>query len=161
MRNVSWCADRFLATQSFNTVKGELMKTVAAAIILREQDVLLARRGPLEQLAGYWEFPGGKVEPGESLADCLQRELREELGVDAVIGDVVAESTYRYDHGSFLLVGMRTHLKSTNIRLTVHDQATWVPVTDLLSYALAPADIPIAAAIVADAANRVPGTQSQ
>jgi len=120
------------------------MKVVTAAIIITDQKALLTRRGPSEKLAGYWEFPGGKVEVGESLADCLRRELHEELGVDADIGDVMAESEYRYDHGSFLLVGMYASLFSNDLKLTVHDKAEWVPVDDLLSYKLAPADIQLA-----------------
>ena len=124
------------------------MKTVTAAIIIRDQKVLLTRRGPSEKLAGYWEFPGGKIEDEETLEDCLRRELSEELGVDAVIGEVVAESEYHYDHGSFLLVGMYASLLSDDLKLTVHDRAEWVPVEDLISYNLAPADVPIAEKIV-------------
>ena len=102
------------------------MKTVTAAIIIRDQKVLLTRRGPSEKLAGYWEFPGGKVEDGEALQECLGRELFEELGVAAVIGEVMAESEYHYDHGSFLLVGMYANLLSDGITLTVHDKC-YVP----------------------------------
>jgi 8-oxo-dGTP diphosphatase len=120
------------------------MRVVTAAIIISDQKVLLTRRGPSEKLAGYWEFPGGKVEDEETLEDCLRRELHEELGVEAVIGEVMAESEYHYDHGSFLLVGMYASLSSKDLKLTVHDQAEWVPVEDLLSYQLAPADIPLA-----------------
>ena len=120
------------------------MKVVTAAIIISDQKVLLTRRGRAEKLAGYWEFPGGKVEDGERLADCLRRELHEELGVDAVVGEVMAESEYHYGHGSFLLVGMYASLLSNDLKLTVHDKAEWVSVGDLLSYQLAPADIPLA-----------------
>jgi len=120
------------------------MKTVTAAIIIRNQKVLLTRRGPSEKLAGYWEFPGGKVEDGETLQECLERELLEELGVAAVVGEVMAKSEYHYDHGSFLLVGMYANLLSDDLKLTVHDSAEWVPIKGLLSYQLAPADIPIA-----------------
>jgi 8-oxo-dGTP diphosphatase len=71
------------------------MKTVTAAINIRDQKVLLTRRGKSEKLAGYWEFPGGKVEDGETLQECLERELLEELGVAAVIGEVMAKSEYQ------------------------------------------------------------------
>jgi len=63
------------------------MKTVTTAIIVRGNSVLLTRRGPSEKLAGYWELPGGKLEDGESLVDCLRRE--EELGVSAEVGEVI------------------------------------------------------------------------
>lgn len=120
------------------------MKVVTAAIIINDKKVLLTRRGPSETLAGYWEFPGGKVEDGESLADCLRRELQEELSVDAEVGEVMADSEYHYDHGSFLLVGMYARLLSNDLKLTVHDKVEWVPVAELLSYELAPADIHLA-----------------
>ncbi len=121
-----------------------MMKTVAAAIIIEGDNVLIARRDPLQQLAGYWEFPGGKLEDGESLIECLRRELREELGVDSEPGEILAESEYHYEHGSFLLIGIYTQLKSDQLQLTVHDRIEWVPITTLLTYRLAPADIPLA-----------------
>jgi 8-oxo-dGTP diphosphatase len=60
----------------------------------------------------------------------------------------MAESEYHYDHGSFLLVGMYASLSSIDLKLTVHDQAERVPVADLLSYRLAPADVPLAEKIL-------------
>lgn len=120
------------------------MRTVTAAIIIRDNTVLLARRSSEEKLSGYWEFPGGKMEVGESLADCLKRELYEELGVKSEAGEVMAQSEYHYDHGSFLLVGMYANLLSHDFKLTVHDQAEWVSIANLLNYQLAPADIPLA-----------------
>jgi 8-oxo-dGTP diphosphatase len=120
------------------------VKLVTAAIITRDRKVLIARRGPGEKLAGSWEFPGGKVEDGESLQDCLVREMREELGVTVVVGEVVAETEYHYAHGAFRLVGLRTSLIDGEFKLTVHDRIEWVPTEDLLSYALLPADLPIA-----------------
>lgn len=55
---------------------------VAAAVLERDGRYLITQRGPHTHLAGYWEFPGGKREPGESLEACLSRELREELGIE-------------------------------------------------------------------------------
>ncbi len=126
------------------------MKTVTAAIIIEDERILLARRGPAQQLAGYWEFPGGKVEEGESLEECLKREIHEELGLATDIGDVFAQSEYHYDHGAFRLIAMRAYIISGEIRLHVHDQAEWVPIPDLLNYDLAPADIPIAQKLIAE-----------
>jgi 8-oxo-dGTP diphosphatase len=105
---------------------------------------LIARRKIGEKLAGMWEFPGGKVEVGESLQECLKREMLEELNVDADVGDVIAESHYKYDHGEILLVAMDTKLSSKELRLTVHDQVEWLHPDQLLKLNLAPADIPIA-----------------
>ncbi len=125
------------------------MKMVTAAIIRRGATVLLARRQPGQKLAGYWEFPGGKVEEGESLDACLQREIAEELGVQVEVGEVVATSDYIYAHGAIRLVAMATTILCGELRPTVHDQLAWVPVGQLLRYRLAPADIPIAEALLA------------
>jgi 8-oxo-dGTP diphosphatase len=120
-------------------------KIVTAAIVLQDNKVLLTRRAPGQSLEGYWEFPGGKVEEGESLQECLKREIFEELGVQAEVEqDEFCVVKHQYDHGEILLVGILTYLKSHNFQLTVHDQYDWVPVDDLLSFKLAPADIPIA-----------------
>jgi 8-oxo-dGTP diphosphatase len=121
------------------------MKTVTAAIIIREGKVLLARRKQGEALAGFWEFPGGKVEPGETPEECLRRELKEELGIAAAVGDMLAESEYQYAAGAVRLLAMETRIVEGELALTVHDRADWVASSDLDCYNLAPADKPIAA----------------
>lgn len=126
------------------------MKVVTAAIALREGQVLLARRAPGQSLEGFWEFPGGKVEEGETLQECLEREIYEELNVGAVVGEVYAESVYHYDRGAIRLVGLLTEIPQAHYELTVHDQIEWVPVAHLVTYELAPADIPIAERLMQD-----------
>jgi len=69
---------------------------VAAALIFRDERLLIAQRSPGKHLAGLWEFPGGKVEPGESWETALRRELREELGSEVEVGPLFAEVTHRY-----------------------------------------------------------------
>ena len=120
------------------------MKVVTAAIIQDQGRFLVARRGPGEKLAGLWEFPGGKVEPGETLQESLTREIKEELGVDALVGMVLAESQYKYAHGEILLVGLQTEIKSKDFKLSVHDKTEWLFPAQILALELAPADIPIA-----------------
>jgi 8-oxo-dGTP diphosphatase len=124
------------------------MKTVTAAIAIRDQQVFLARRAPDQKLAGFWEFPGGKVEPEETLQQCLVRELKEELGVASTAGAEICESIYHYEHGSIRLVGIDTVFGCTDFKPTVHDQLDWVPLEQLLQKQLAPADVPIAEFIV-------------
>ena len=121
------------------------MKTVTAAIIWKNNQVLLTRRAPKQKLAGFWEFPGGKVEEGESLKQCLERELAEELGVESTVGEEIVTSEYHYDHGAINLIAMNTDLLNEDLTLSVHDEAIWVSVADLMNYQLAPADIRIAA----------------
>ncbi|MFO0675352.1 MAG: (deoxy)nucleoside triphosphate pyrophosphohydrolase [Polyangiaceae bacterium] len=69
---------------------------VAAGIVVESGKVLLSRRRSGTHLAGAWEFPGGKVEPGEDPRDALARELREELGIDAVAGSIVEATFHTY-----------------------------------------------------------------
>lgn len=72
------------------------MITVVAALIEREGKILVGQRQDGDTHAGKWEFPGGKVERGESPAEALARELREELGIEAVIGEEVIRYEYSY-----------------------------------------------------------------
>lgn len=74
-------------------------KSVVAALILRETEVLICQRRADQPMALKWEFPGGKVEPGESLAEALQRELNEELGIEATIGESIARIRHNYKNG--------------------------------------------------------------
>jgi 8-oxo-dGTP diphosphatase len=69
---------------------------VAAAVVERDGRVLVTRRLQGTHLEGFWEFPGGKCDPGETLDACLLRELREELGVDAVVGAEILATSHTY-----------------------------------------------------------------
>ncbi len=120
------------------------MKDVTAAIITHNNKVLLTRRAPGEKHAGWWEFPGGKVEAGESPESCLRRELREELEIETSIGDKLTESIYSYETGSIRLLAYRATILSGALLLHVHDEYQWVSVAQLTQYSLLPADIPIA-----------------
>ena len=120
------------------------MKNVSAAIIIKGKSILLGRRSPSVNLAGFWEFPGGKQDPGETIQECLERELFEELSVPSIAGEIFHESIFRYDGGTINLIGIMTELLDTNFTLSVHDKVEWVQISELLSYKLAPADIPIA-----------------
>lgn len=121
------------------------MKLVAAAIAINDGLVLLARRAAGQSQAGYWEFPGGKLEPGETVQDCIVRELIEELGVHCHAREVLAESIYEYPGGVIKLIAVEVLLRSHDFRLSVHDAIRWVAPNALLDMNLAPADIPIAA----------------
>jgi 8-oxo-dGTP diphosphatase len=122
-------------------------KVVTAAIIRANGSVLLARRASGENLAGFWEFPGGKVENGETSEECLARELQEELGIQTVVGRKCAESSYQYDHGNFRIVAYFVEWLAGDLRPRVHDRVEWVKIRDLGEYQLLPADGPIAAVV--------------
>jgi 8-oxo-dGTP diphosphatase len=86
--------DQSLAVQWAGTVT--FIMNVVAAIIARDELILICQRKAGQQYAGKWEFPGGKVEPGEGLQAALARELQEELGITATIGDEIAHYDYAY-----------------------------------------------------------------
>jgi len=117
---------------------------VVAAVIVRGGEILLTRRAPSESHAGFWEFPGGKVERGEAPRAALRRELREELGIEGVVGDFVAGNRHRYPGVEIQLDAYWVAGGAQPLRLKVHDQAHWVQPDHLLTYQLAPADVPIA-----------------
>ncbi len=126
-----------------------MKKIVTAAIILNESRVLIGRRKPNQALGGYWEFPGGKVENGESLVDCLKRELKEELSVNAKVSeDIFAMVDHSYDGGEIQLVAMLADIGDQQPVGTVHDFLAWAAIEELSSYKLAPADVPIAQKII-------------
>jgi 8-oxo-dGTP diphosphatase len=116
---------------------------VTAAILVKDDAVLLARRPLGDRLAGFWELPGGKVEPGESPEACLARELAEECGIEATVGALFAESTYRYPHATIQLLAFRVDSWSGELLLRAHDEHRWVTLAEAGGLTVAPADIPI------------------
>ncbi|MDY7001340.1 MAG: NUDIX domain-containing protein [Thermodesulfobacteriota bacterium] len=82
---------------------------VVAGILWREGSFLAAKRPLGKPLAGYWEFPGGKVEPGEDLGQALVRELDEELGLRPLKFSLFREKQHVYEHGTVLLYFFQVH----------------------------------------------------
>ncbi|MDE2490605.1 MAG: (deoxy)nucleoside triphosphate pyrophosphohydrolase [Elusimicrobia bacterium] len=116
---------------------------VAAAVLVRGGRVLLARRPAGKRLAGLWEFPGGKLEAGESPADALRRELKEELGLDAAVGPELARTLHDYDFGRIELIALLCRAEGEP-RALEHDALEWALPADLPRRALTPADAPLA-----------------
>lgn len=124
------------------------MKEVAAAIVILNEQVLVTRRAADQKLAGFWEFPGGKLEHGEDARRCIVRELQEELGVESTAGEIITASEYPYAGGAIRLIAIKVDLVSTEFKLTVHDKYAWIAPEELLKLNLAPADIPIAEELI-------------
>ena len=121
---------------------------MAAAITDARDRVLLARRTEGRDLAGLWEFPGGKREPGESPEQALTRELQEELGIDVRIGDPLIAVAQQYPHKRLRLdVRMVTHWQGTP-RGHEGQALAWVPREKLVGYEMPPADRPVVAALL-------------
>jgi len=123
--------------------------TVTAAVIENDARVLIVRKRAGKRHAGRWEFPGGKVEAGERPEACLEREIREELGIRVRAGRFVCESVYAYPHATIRLLAFRVDWRSGRIRLTDHDAWAWVPPAELSTWDLLPADVPIAETLAA------------
>ncbi len=122
---------------------------VTAGIFRKNNSVLLMRRAATEPLAGEWEYPGGKFEDGEDGPDCLHRELKEELGVDAKIGDLITVAKLQLNSGKELELYAYEVLDYTgDITLRVHDRQEWVALTDLLQHLQLPADLIISQNLV-------------
>jgi 8-oxo-dGTP diphosphatase len=119
------------------------MIDVTAAIWVENGKVLIARRRTGVSQAGLWEFPGGKVRPGETPQQCLQREIQEELGVTIAVGNFFAESIYAYEAETIRLLAYRVSVKSGAIALNDHAELAWVAMADLSGYRFCPADVPL------------------
>ncbi len=119
------------------------MITVTAAVIEKKGRILAARRKPGSHLAGCWEFPGGKLEPDETEQECLTRELREEFGIDSLVGEFLGESIYDYGSKIIRLRGYRVRHLGGTFQCRDHDQIVWLPAEELPSLHWAPADIPL------------------
>ena len=112
---------------------------VAAAVVERDGRFLVTRRQAGVHLEGYWEFPGGKCEAGESLAICLARELREELAVDALVGEELFAVTHQYTDRSVELHFLRCMLNSEPVP-QLGQEMQWVARARLRELAFPPAD---------------------
>lgn len=119
---------------------------VVAGVLRREDTVLAALRPAHKREGGLWEFPGGKVDPGESDADALVRELREELGVTVHVGAHIADSVFPYAHGTVRLVALACVTDDEPAALE-HAALRWIDTAALDTVEWAPADLPIVAVL--------------
>lgn len=126
------------------------MEVVGAVIVNQEQEILCALRSQTMSLAGMWEFPGGKVELGETHEETLAREIREELGCDITVRDFVAECLHDYQ-------SVKVHLYTYYARISAgtptpqeHERLEWVPAERLRDLHWAPADLPTVDRVIQD-----------
>ena len=123
------------------------MKTidVTAAIIEDKGKFLIAKRAKGKHLEGKWEFPGGKIEANETPQICLQRELKEEFGIDADILDFLGKSIFNYGDRNIKLLGYRAKYIAGEFQLNAHDEIKWITADEFDKYDFAEADLPLIA----------------
>lgn len=116
---------------------------VTAAVIIEDGRVLITRRPAHKPHGGLWEFPGGKLNPGESPEAALQRELREELEIDIRVEQIIDALYYRYSWGPVLILAYRCSVTGGTPRNIEVAEHRWVPFNELQQFELLPADRPL------------------
>ena len=119
------------------------MIKVAAAIIENDGKFLICQRGAGGNCAFLWEFPGGKIEEGESPNEALVREIREELSVEIEPISLFDEFLFSYPDKDIYFYFIRSKIVSGEIQLNVHADAKWIKPHDKAIFEFCPADIPV------------------
>ena len=114
------------------------MQIVVAGALIADSALLVAQRQRPPELAGLWELPGGKVAPGETDAEALMRELREELGIDVVVGDRIGADVVIGD--ALILRAYLVNQTGGSLTALDHRALRWVDTTELLDLPWVPAD---------------------
>ena len=115
---------------------------VVAAAIEKDGKFFCAQRPEGKSLGGFWEFPGGKLEEGESPEQALIREIKEELNSEIQIISYINEASYDYDFGSVVMKTYHAELISGNLELLEHQNSTWLAPHELSTINWAPVDLP-------------------
>ena len=116
---------------------------VVAAVIVKNNKVLIGKRAKFEKSPGLWEFPGGKIEINESKVQCIERELKEELDINAVIGDLITEYEYNYTHTLYSLSFYYVNSFTGEIALNAHEEIKWVDPKDFGDFDFLPGEKPV------------------
>ena len=132
-------------SSSNNTmVKSPKIIRVTAAIIESENKILIAQRNATDNLfGGLWEFPGGKIEDGETPEECMARELKEELEIEVEVGTLITSNKHRYPNGIFELLVYKVEHISGNFVLNDHDEVKWITIDEMSKFDFPPANTPI------------------
>jgi mutator protein MutT len=119
------------------------MIQVSAAIIEIDNRFLICQRGDGGSCAFQWEFPGGKLEPGETGEECVVRECKEELGVDIQVTRIYGETFYRYPDNEINFTFYEAAIISGDISKKIHKDIRWVKISQMKDFNFCPADVQI------------------
>lgn len=119
------------------------MQIVTAAVIEQDGKILIAKRRAGDRFAQLWEFPGGKLEPGESPGQCLQRELREELDVETRLEGFIGSFPFASSVLSIELVAYKVSIVSGRLALSDHEELRWVSPAELGDFSFTEPDLPL------------------
>lgn len=123
---------------------------VTAAVIEKDGKILIAKRRIGDRHGGRWEFPGGKIDAGETPEECLKRELKEELGIEAEIGELICSSTFKYMFVPLELLVYKVRHISGKFRALDHDELKWVEPSELAKYDFVKADVKVVRKLMRD-----------
>lgn len=125
-------------------VKSSKIIRVTAAIIKSNDKILIAQRKSEDDIfGGFWEFPGGKIEDGETPEECMERELMEELEIEVKVGTLITSNKHRYPNGYFELLAYRVQHIGGNFVLNDHDEIKWITIDEIYNFVFPPANTPI------------------
>ena len=123
---------------------------VTAAVIEKDGKILIAKRRIGDRHGGRWEFPGGKIDVGETPEECLKRELKEELGIEAEVGEFICASTFKYMFVPLELLVYKVRHISGKFRALDHDELKWVEPSELAKYDFVKADVKVVKKLMRD-----------
>lgn len=118
-----------------------MVEVVAAILINKEDKILIAKRKKNKKMGGLWEFPGGKIEQGETPENALIRELKEEMNIGIRPITFFGENIYDYGNSIFKLIAYISEIVQGEIELNDHEEYKWVCKEELGAYKFAPADV--------------------
>ena len=117
------------------------MINVVAAVILNEDNkILIAQRNFKKSQGGLWEFPGGKIEQGETKEQAIIREIKEELNIDIKVEKYLAEKVFEYPEKTINLIALKCKIMNGTISLNEHEDVKWISKSEIIKYNFAPAD---------------------
>lgn len=122
-------------------------KSIGVAVIWNDQQILIDRRRQEGLLGGLWEFPGGKMEPGESVEDCIRREIREEIGIEIAVGDRLITIDHTYTHFRVTLNVHHCRYVSGEPQAIECDEVRWVTLDEIEQYPFPKANVQIIEAL--------------